>query len=205
MSDENILLGMCHFGKYDTDKFLGSKIGFPRSRPQNQHCYIEECYGLIFPRIKDSAKQVLEIGIDFGGSLLLWRDYFLNAEVTGVDIDITLCAEILGQERINIIASDAYSESFVNSLPNNYYDMIMDDGPHTYESMVKFMELYPNKLTDNGILILEDIPDIQWISSLMSCIPQNLRKFTKVYDYRSKYGRFDDMLIVIDKGVLVNG
>lgn len=201
MPDENILLGMCHFGKYDTDKFLDSKIGFPRSRPQNRHCYVEECYGLIFSRIKDSAKQVLEIGIDFGGSLLLWRDYFLNAEVTGIDIDITLCAEILGQERINIIANDAYSAPFVDSLSNSYYDLIIDDGPHTYESMVKFLELYPKKLSDNGILILEDIPDIQWISSLMGCIPEKLRKFTKVYDYRSKHDRFDDLLIVIDKGV----
>lgn len=203
MVNENILLGMCHYGKYDTDKYLNSKVGFVKSRPENKHCYVEEYYGPTFAKIKEKAKHILEIGVDFGGSLLLWRDYFLNADITGVDID--LCNKVLGEERINMIVSDAYLQNFIDSLPDNYYDVIIDDGPHSYESMKIFLESYHTKLSKNGILVLEDIPDTQWIDRLWNFIPENLKKYATVYDYRSKYGRFDDMLIVIDKGVLMNG
>ena len=35
---------------------------------------------------KDTAKNVLEIGIRDGGSIKLWSDFFVNANVYGLDI-----------------------------------------------------------------------------------------------------------------------
>lgn len=197
------LLHMCEYGTYDTDKFLDSKIGFSRTRVQNRHCYVEECYSKIFPRIEHSAKQILEIGVDFGGSLLLWRDYFTNAQITGIDINP--CHAVENQDRIHMIVNDAYSKPFADSLQDNYFDLIIDDGPHTLESMINFIKLYHSKLSETGIMVIEDISRKQWFDILWNEIPEDLRKYTKMFDYTLKYHRYDDMFIVIDKGVLVNG
>jgi hypothetical protein len=35
--------------------------------------------------------------------------------------------------------------------------MVLDDGPHTLESMIKFIEFYSQILADDGILIIEDV------------------------------------------------
>ena len=39
-----------------------------------------------FAPLKTEPLRVLEIGIERGGSLLMWRDYFPNAQVFGIDI-----------------------------------------------------------------------------------------------------------------------
>jgi hypothetical protein len=42
-------------------------------------------------------------------------------------------------------------------VENKRFDVMIDDGPHTLESMLKFIRLYSKLMTDNGILIIEDI------------------------------------------------
>jgi len=34
---------------------------------------------------------------------------------------------------------------------------MLDDGPHTLESMKQFIKLYSQIMTDDGILIIEDV------------------------------------------------
>jgi len=48
-------------------------------------------YEILLGPIKNTANNILEVGIgDFGykngGSLLLWRNYFTNATIYGIDI-----------------------------------------------------------------------------------------------------------------------
>ena len=45
-----------------------------------------ELYEHIFYPLKNSPIRIFEIGIKKGGSLILWRDYFPNATVFGIDI-----------------------------------------------------------------------------------------------------------------------
>ena len=47
--------------------------------------YIHEFYDRLFTPKKESAQSVLEIGVNEGNSILLWKNFFANAKVTGID------------------------------------------------------------------------------------------------------------------------
>ena len=48
--------------------------------------YVDEFYNKFFEPRRYSVQSLLEVGIAYGGSLLLWRDYFPNATIMGIDI-----------------------------------------------------------------------------------------------------------------------
>jgi hypothetical protein len=54
-------------------------------------------------------------------------------------------------------------------------------------------------LEDDGILIIEDVGDINYLEILKENTPPNLQPFIKTYDLRKNKGRFDDIVFVIDK------
>lgn len=157
---------------------------------------------------KNSAKNILEIGIgDFnmknGGSILMWRKYFLNAKIYGVDkLDISRVYDILVKDpQVKLYTSvDGYDENFVkNTFVNSdiKFDFILDDGPHTLDSMKKFIELYSELLEDDGILIVEDIQSWDWIDELKNVIPEKLKPFVQTFDLRQNKNRYDDIVLAI--------
>jgi hypothetical protein len=77
--------------------------------------------------------------------------------------------------------------------------MILDDGPHTLESMLYMVRHYPEFLKEDGILIIEDVQDIKWFKKLSDATPDNLKQYIKCYDLRSTKGRYDDLVFIIDK------
>ena len=111
--------------------------------------------------------------------------------------------KLLPLDRVTLYTGlDAYDEKIFNSYfykKNIKFDMILDDGAHTLETMIKFIELYSKILNDDGVLIIEDIPDIAWIDSLKNCTPEHLKKYISIYDLRNIKNRFDDIVFVIDK------
>ena len=78
------------------------------------HSYLP-LYQQLLKKKKESAKNILEVGIDRGGSIKLWSDYFTNAKVYGIDImNIQyIWEDIRNKENIILYAStDAYSNDF---------------------------------------------------------------------------------------------
>jgi hypothetical protein len=159
---------------------------------------------------KETATDVLEVGIgDFGhkngGSIKLWRDYFTNATIYGLDIlpKERVIDELLNDNRVILHTSvDAYNEDFftTNFLNKNMkFDFMLDDGPHTLESMLQFIRLYSQVMKDDGILIIEDVQSVDWIFLLRSEVPDHLKKYIVVYDLREIKNRYDDIVFTIDK------
>jgi len=175
-----------------------------RTDKNTTHSYLPLYQNLLVNK-KETAKNVLEIGILNGGSIKLWSDFFTNATVYGLDIiDINKVWEnIKNNERIILYTStDAYnSDFFINNfiLKNIKFDFILDDGPHTLESMKKFINLYSQVMTEDGILIIEDVQNIDWIDILTNEVPNHLRPFVKTYDLRQTKNRYDDIVFTIDK------
>jgi hypothetical protein len=96
---------------------------------------------------------------------------------------------------------DAYDETFFNSnflSKNIKFDVMLDDGPHSVNSQQKFIQLYSQLLTENGILIVEDVQSPSYIEELNSVVPDHLKNFVKVYDLRKQKGRYDDLIFTID-------
>ena len=77
--------------------------------------------------------------------------------------------------------------------------MILDDGPHTLESMKTYVKYYSQLLTEDGILILEDIQSWDWIDIIKAEIPQELQQFVSTFDLRPNKNRYDDIVLVINK------
>lgn len=107
------------------------------------------------------VNRVLEIGISDGRSILLWRDFFTQAEVVGIDIDY--CNLLRNQPRVTQLTTNAYSIPLLDTLGK--FDFIIDDGPHTIESQLFFLTHYPKLLNPGGILVLEDILSEQVINA----------------------------------------
>jgi hypothetical protein len=173
------------------------------------HSYIN-LYEQLLNSKKETAKYVLEIGLgDFqeknGGSIKLWKDYFLNATIFGLDIlDSTrVIDELHTDNRVVLYTStDAYNETFFQNTfldKNIKCDFMLDDGPHTLESMVQFIKLYSQIMTDDGILIIEDVQSMGWIDTLKNAVPEYLKQYIEVYDLRQNKNRYDDIVFVINK------
>jgi hypothetical protein len=154
---------------------------------------------------KETALNVLEIGIDRGGSIKLWSDFFTNATIYGLDIipSHKVWKDLKNKDNIILYTStDAYNVDFFNQhflYQNITFDVMLDDGPHTLESMIQFIKLYSQIMTDDGILIIEDIQEISWLEILKEEVPENLKQFIKIYDLRPYKNRYDDIVFTIDK------
>lgn len=146
---------------YDTDKIA---LG-----------YIEGFYDRVFSQRRHQVENLLEIGIYKGHSILMWRDYFEHAMIQGVDINYNPI--LSGQPRVIQTLANAYAHGFINQLRDQHYDIIIDDGPHTFESMVVFLSRYLCKLKPGGIMVLEDIVDASW-ADLLTPIVTNVPNYS---------------------------
>jgi hypothetical protein len=175
-----------------------------RTDKNTVHSYLGLYQDLLVSK-KDTAKHVLEVGIFKGGSIKLWHDYFVNATVYGMDIMSMngIWSEIRNKDRIVLFPStDAYNQSFFETEFLNKgikFDFMLDDGPHSLESMKSFIRLYSKVMAEDGILIIEDVQSWDWIEVLKNEVPEELKPFVKTYDLRPNKNRYDDIVFTIDK------
>ena len=185
---------------------LEELVNNSRTDKNTTHSYLPLYQQLLLSK-KETAKNVLEVGVQTGGSIQLWNDFFLNATVYGLDImNINDVWEgIKNKERIILYTStDAYNNDFfiTNFLNKNIKcDFMLDDGPHSLESMKQFIKLYSQIMTDDGILIIEDVQSWDWIDMLKNEVPEHLKQFIKIYDLRPNKNRYDDIVFTIDKSM----
>lgn len=184
-------------------KTLLELVDHARTDKNNGHCYLET-YERLFCSLRQTRCTILEIGIDKGGSIKLWNDYFANANIIGLDIK-PKCSEwgdIEHLPRVTLFSeTNAYDETFFNSNfvdRNIKCDVVIDDGPHTLGSMLQFVTLYSKLLSDCGVLIVEDVQNMSWIEALRFVTPKHLRHCVEVYDLRHINNRWDDILFVIN-------
>ncbi len=105
-----------------------------------------------------TPSRVLEIGVQGGGSLKIWRDMFPEAEIVGVDIDAS-CKQHEGKN-ITVEIGDQEDVEFLEELGD--FDIIIDDGGHTMkQQQVSFETLFP-KLSKGGLYVIEDLHTSYW-------------------------------------------
>lgn len=173
------------------------------------HSYIELYEQLLAPFV-DKAITLVEIGIQYGGSMLLWQDYLPKAHFVFVDNVDSIHPKILehvDQERVAILFEDGYDYrgadhvcSLAESGPSGGIDFIIDDGPHTLQSQIDFLQLYLPWLNKGGIALIEDVQDVQWFASLEAEAEKAGSKFTfERVDLRHVKGRYDDLVFVVKR------
>jgi cephalosporin hydroxylase len=165
------------------------------------HSYLPLYESLFTP--KKNCKHVLEIGIYKGGSIKLWSDFFTKATIHGIDImharehDLS---HLNGKNVVLYTSTNAYHPKMIRHFmhQNIKFDVMIDDGPHTLESMKLFIRLYTPLMTNDGILIIEDVQAWEWIEILTHTVPKHLRPFIKTYDLRQVKNRYDDIVFTIN-------
>jgi len=124
--------------KYNTDKF-------------NSHGYFD-FYNKHFTNLTD-VKNVLEIGIHNGGSLLFLHDYFPSANVIGVDI---IDKSQYNNDRISTIICNQEKRDDLIKIDGEY-DLIIDDGGHTMKQQQTTFGVLFRKIKSGGIFVIEDL------------------------------------------------
>lgn len=115
--------------------------------------------------LRSKPINLLEIGVQNGGSLEVWCKYFSKAKnVIGVDIDPKCSGISFNDKRIKVIIGDSNSSSLKEELRNvcPYFDVIIDDGSHKSHDVIKtFTELIP-LMNSDGVYIIEDLHCSYW-------------------------------------------
>jgi len=163
--------------------------------------YVHHFYNELFTPIRNSVENILEIGIYKGHSLRLWHDYFENARIVGIDIKIVPALENF--HRIEQIQSDAYNLETLKKFKPSSFDIVIDDGPHTFESLDFFLKNYIKLVKPGGILVVEDIIDTNWTHLLVKNI-ENMEYYVKhlgglgrTERLKKKWSKGLDIIIVV--------
>lgn len=105
----------------------------------------------------------LEIGVQNGGSLEIWAKLLpAGSQIVGIDID-PYCAELTLPANVRILTGDASNADFLRtSLADQGFDVIIDDGSHRSDDIVKsFQALFP-RLRPSGKYFIEDLHASYW-------------------------------------------
>lgn len=160
------------------------------------HSYLPT-YQVLFAPLRDKARHVLEVGVQRGGSIHMWHDFFTRAVITGVDVDAQAPAQVPDSPRVRVVVGDAYSAAALDVLSKTTYDVLIDDGPHSLDSQCFFAREYAPLLAPGGVLVIEDVQDIRWIPALQAALPEHLQAHARTVDLRGVKGRYDDILFVV--------
>ena|SRR6185436_3742514 len=106
----------------------------------------------LYADVLKNPKSILEIGVQTGKSLIMWRNAFPDAEVTGLDKDDVL--ETL-PETITFVKGDHDDLETLNKLGN--YDLIIDDGSHKTGSQQFMFDILFKHVNPGGQYVIEDL------------------------------------------------
>jgi len=200
---------LCEIGKkYDTDK---------SSQRNNvtdcRHCHPYTLfYDGLFKNRKEEHLKIAELGILDGASLLMWNEYFKNAEIYGFEYNDDLINNFkqkFNNQQITLANINVTNkESIVNAFRNLnvLYDIIIEDTTHQFEDQIRVIENTYLYLKPGGILIIEDIFKSYNESDYIDRLTPILQHFQDYYfvelDHNNKNstGWVNDKLFVLIKG-----
>jgi len=161
------------------------------------HDYINGFYENEFAKYQGKHIKLLEIGVREGASLALWREYFPHGEIYGIDVIPLhfLSEEFQSMDRVTFMSADGYKPDVYNNLPN--FDIMIDDGPHTLDSMITFLKNYVPKLLPGGVAIVEDVQNEIWFPALIEALPAEFKDKFEIVDLRPNKNRYDDLMFIV--------
>jgi len=147
--------------------------GHCSDKGQGWHNYTT-VYSALFDKLRDQPLRIFELGLGTnnpelassmkangrpGASLRGWSELFPYALVYGADIDRDILFE---EERIKTFYCDQLDSVAIRDLWSqpvlqNGFDIIIDDGLHTFEANISFLDGSLERLRPGGYFVIEDI------------------------------------------------
>ena len=141
-----------------------------------KHGYLRK-YQYWMEEQRDDPVHFLELGVFYGASLKMWRDYFPNGQIHGLDwfkglngnghwfpdADKFLREQKISPERISLYQVDQGNrpgmEEFVEQMlqKGRQFDFILDDGSHLMRDQQLAIGLLFPLLKPGGLFIMEDV------------------------------------------------
>ncbi len=120
----------------------------------------EECFRSYIA----NRPNVLEIGVQNGGTLQILNTYLKNAVLYGVDIDPKVLNLTL-DANIHVYNFNITDEQSINQYFKNLkFDIIIDDGSHICSDIIQTFKLFFSKLKPGGVFLIEDLHTSYWQS-----------------------------------------
>jgi len=179
-------------------------------------------YYSIFKELRYNKLRVFELGLGTnnvnlpsnmgangvpGASLYGWCEFFPNSNIFGADIDSNI---LFNTDKIKTFYCDQRNPEIIKNMWNHpslqeNFDIIIEDGLHTFEANVIFFENSIHKLKANGYFIIEDIcvdnfklfnnKIKEWESKYKDCL-------FKLLTIRSSVNNIDNTLLVVFKSLI---
>ncbi len=143
----------------DLDRLVATHSGHVVNKWE--HYY--EIYDWHLGAYRDQAPSILEIGIQAGGSLELWQQYFgKGARIVGIDIDPE--CKRFEREGISVRIGSQADPAFLEAVAAEFgpFDVLIDDGSHQFDHQItSFRTLFPH-IRENGVYACEDTCSSYW-------------------------------------------
>lgn len=133
----------------------------------NTHWYAE-VYEEHFRDWRDRPLNIIEIGVggfdnphSGGASLRMWKAYFRNSQIHGIDI---YDKQPIEERRIRVWRGSQVDREFMAGVFANIgrVDILIDDGSHANDHVIAtFQQCFP-LLADGGLYVVEDVQTSYW-------------------------------------------
>ena len=143
---------------------------------------------------KNFVSNLGEFGVP-GASLRVWRSFFKNAKIIGADIDKNV---LFNDDRIETFYVDQKKNDSTirmwNMIKEDNFDIIIDDGEHSYKAALNLFYSSFEKLKTGGVYIIEDV-HIAYLTDLA----KTLEKYKPRIISSNRKFNIDDYLFIITK------
>lgn len=169
------------FTKYGTDKGIWGYTPY---------------YAALMGPARFHVRRVLEVGICghrdipnnvVGASLFVWREFFPNADIFGLDIDERFVFN--DQERIHTARIDAYDPDELHRALTSFavlgfgdgrFDVIIDDAVHDPDPQIRLMNQLSEWMLPGGHYFMEDVCPYKLPGGDITTLLENVRGFRGV-------------------------
>ena len=130
------------------------EIGLKYPTNKNDYGFLD-IYEKYFKNLREKKLNILEIGVDKGDSLRLWKEYFFNSNICGIDID----KKDFIIEDVKIYQGNQNDKMLLDKIAQKHgkFDIIIDDGSHVSKHIINSFNYLFDHLSKNGIYIVEDL------------------------------------------------
>jgi len=122
-----------------------------------------DIYDRHFSSFRNKEIVIVEVGVQNGGSLQMWKSYFGDrAKIYGIDID-PRCKEF-EEENIEIFIGSQSDRKFLHKIKESIpqIDILIDDGGHTMIQQIATYEELFDHIKENGVYLCEDTHTSYW-------------------------------------------
>ena len=133
---------------------IGLKFGTDKA--SLHHNYLN-FYETFFAPLRQEPLTLLEIGVFQGASLRTWREYFPNATIIGVDIQLT-CKRFESDDIAIELADQSNLEHLAHiAAKHGPFDIVVEDGSHMWEHQITTLRALFPFVKNGGHYVVEDL------------------------------------------------